>query len=232
VFLGPSSPRIFDPFVERSFSICKLCGHFPAYLAGGSDYTAVGCYSNGLEDAYNSLAACDDPQKKGDGHTRDGVLSWRSLRPGSAPLTIKSIADGTANTILCAELAGRPDLWQRGKKKIARAPEDGGNLAAWPDKKGFQPRANPGGCWSCLDNAWVGVWGSSFDGGAPPKGASQVCFINCTNQTNFGLYSFHPGSCGIELCDGQAAMINENVSALVFCRLITYEGHSLVDAAF
>ena len=38
------------------------------------------------------------------------------------------ITDGTSTTIFCGELAGRPDLWQRGVKKIASCPCQGGNL--------------------------------------------------------------------------------------------------------
>jgi hypothetical protein len=51
-----------------------------------------------------------------------------------------------------------------------------------------------------------------------------VCVINCTNESGFGLYSFHPGTCGLVMCDGSARMVSENLSFTVFCRLVTYTG--------
>ena len=48
-----------------------------------------------------------------------------------------------------------------------------------------------------------------------------------------GLYTFHPGSCGLALCDGSAHMVSENLSVVVFCRLISYHGHKPVtDSQF
>jgi len=57
--------------------------------------------------------------------------------------------------------------------------------------------------------------------------------INCTNESGFGLYSFHPASCGLLMCDGSAHMVSENLSFTVFCRLLTYNGRQPVtDGAF
>jgi hypothetical protein len=39
-----------------------------------------------------------------------------------------------------------------------------------------------------------------------------------------GLYSFHPGTCGLIMADGSAHMVSENMSVVVFCRLISYRG--------
>jgi prepilin-type N-terminal cleavage/methylation domain-containing protein len=239
-FVCPSSPRSNNPFLERSFAICKtVCGsdpsaaHYPAYFAGASDYTAVGCYSQGLKDAYDSAVSADDAQRANGFGATLGVLSWASVRPGARMLTFDSIVDGTSSTLLCAELAGRPDLWQKHVKTTADTSDYGGRLSEWPAGTGrFQPHYNAGGCWSCLDNAWVQLWGSTFDGTAFDS-SMPLCFINCTNQTRLGLYSFHPGSCGIAMCDGSAHMISENVSVIILCRLISYAGHSPVtEGAF
>jgi prepilin-type processing-associated H-X9-DG protein len=162
------------------------------------------------------------------------VLSWTVLRPGTAPVSVESISDGTSTTIFCAELAGRPDLWQRGVKKIAKSVFCCGNIAQWGPSGGcFPPKNNFGGCWGCYDNGWNSVWGSTFDGTlVAPNNATTACVINCTNQSRFGLYSFHPGSCGFLMCDGSAHMISENLSLVVFCRLLTFKGHSPVTDSF
>ena len=56
--------------------------------------------------------------------------------------------------------------------------------------------------------------------------------INCTNQVKANLYSFHPGACGILMCDGSAHMVSENLSIITLCRLITFKGHSPVTDSF
>jgi hypothetical protein len=155
-----------------------------------------------------------------------GVLNFNVIRNGVRPISIDLITDGTSSTIFCAELGGRPDLWERGVK-VANAPTT---------------PPNAGGCWACIDNAWVVLNGSTFDGTAPaptpggpthnPNGAAPACFINCTNEVNLGLYSFHPGSCGIAMCDGSAHMVSENISVVTFCRLITYCGRAPVTDNF
>jgi len=227
----PSSPRSSNPFKETASSVCESpCSGWPVYWAGASDYTAVSCYCCGVNSAYVANVSPNDPQATASftSCARIGVLSWTVLRPGIAPVSIESITDGTSTTIFCAELAGRPDLWQRGKKVPLTS------LAAWgPSGFCFPPKNNFGGCWGCYDNAWDSIWGSTFDGTAvAPTNAKTACVINCTNQSRFGLYSFHPGSCGLSMCDGSAHMVSENMSLVVFCRLLTFRGRSPVTDSF
>jgi prepilin-type N-terminal cleavage/methylation domain-containing protein len=235
-YVCPSAPRSTNPFLEKSLVFAAFC-QYPTYWAGGSDYTAVGGYCCGLACAYDAAVACNDPQKQtfckcpgafGAQTTRLGVMSFNIIRKGVRPVSIDQITDGTSTTIFCGELGARPDLWQRGTKVAT---------------EGSAPFPNAGGCWSCIDNAWMTLIGSTFDGTAQapvtggsthnPAGASPACFINCTNTTGLNLYSFHPGSCGLAMCDGSAHMVSENISVVTFCRLITYRGRSPVtDASF
>jgi prepilin-type N-terminal cleavage/methylation domain-containing protein len=226
----PSAPRSSNPFKEQSLSVCETGGPcaspFPVYWAGANDYTAVSCYCCGVRCVYNNSVSPTDPQRTGNCGFREGVLNWNFLRPGVPPVSVESITDGTSTTIFCAELAGRPDLWQRGVKKTAA------NFAPWPAGEGsFPPGANFGGCWGCMDNGWNEIWGSSFDGTQSSNGVT-ACVINCTNQAKLGLYSFHPGTCGLLMCDGSGHMVSENLSLIVFCRLITFKGHSPVTDGF
>jgi prepilin-type N-terminal cleavage/methylation domain-containing protein len=247
-YVCPSSPRSQNPFQEQSLAYCFAatftgCTCFPRYWAGASDYTAVNCYCDGLRNSYDAIVGPNDPQggpslaqAPGNCITRRGVLNWQSVRPGTRPVAIDDITDGTSTTIFVGELAGRPDLWHRGKKQTGGP----GSQAQWPPGEGpFVWNANFGGCWSCLDNAWNHVWGSTFDGTASAPitglGASggTACILNCTNQSSLGLYSFHPGTCGLAMCDGSAHMVSENMSIVVFCRMISYRGHAAVtDSSF
>jgi prepilin-type N-terminal cleavage/methylation domain-containing protein len=236
-FVCPSSPRASNPFKETGLEAQETFGLYPTYFAGASDYTAVSCYCCGLRYAYNNSVSPNDPQRTGNCGFREGVLNWAFLRPGVGPVSVESITDGTSTTIFCAELAGRPDLWQRGVKKINSPPTCGGNLAPWPPSQqgGFQTQTNYGGCWGCIDNGWAFLWGSTFDGTQAANSSttnSIACAINCTNQVALGLYSFHPGACGILMCDGSAHMVSENLSIITLCRLITFKGHSAVTDSF
>jgi prepilin-type N-terminal cleavage/methylation domain-containing protein len=234
-YVCPSSPRSTNPFLEKSLHFAAFC-QYPSYWAGASDYTAVSSYCCGLACAYDAATSPTDPQGTSSfcatpggssAQTRRlGVLNYNTIRRGAEPVSIDKITDGTSTTIFCGELAGRPDLWKRGTK-VAAAPTT---------------PPNAGGCWSCFDNAWMTLIGSTFDGTAQapvlggsthnPSGPAPACFINCTNQVFLNLYSFHPGSCGLAMCDGSAHMVSENMSVVTFCRLITYMGRAPVTDNF
>jgi len=263
-YVCPSAPRLSNPFLETSSLSTQTCGAIPQYWAGASDYTATSCICNGLACAYATTESCTplDPQGRKSfcggqwlGDRRLGVLTFDQFRVEHTPISLDTITDGTSQTIFCGELAGRPDLWQRGVKKTAKSVLCGGNLFIYPDAGipaltsgggGAKPlNSNPGGCWACLDNAWNYQWGSNsagttfapggWDGGTQgsPANAANTCAINCSNEIWGGLYSFHPGSCGISLCDGSARMISENISVITYCRLVTYHaGVSVLDSAF
>jgi prepilin-type N-terminal cleavage/methylation domain-containing protein len=252
IYVCPSAPRTANPFKENGLVSEFTGGSIPCspvgvkpYWAGANDYTAINCYCCGLAHAYDNQTTPCDPQgaktfcSPRGCNRRAGVLNWLSIRKGFGPTSIDMITDGTSTTIFVGELAGRPDLWQRGVKKIATCPCQGGNLVAvnspMPPAVGFPPPpANAGGCWGCLDNAFNEMFGSTFSGGTvPSSGTAPVCFINCTNQAKMNLYSFHPGSCGLAMCDGSAHMVSENIGTVPFCRMITFSGHSPVsDSSF
>jgi uncharacterized protein DUF1559 len=260
-YVCPSAPRTSNPFLETSALSTQTGGAIPQYWAGASDYTATSCFCNGLACGYMVAEGCcpRDPQgrasfcsSQSNGDRRLGVLTFDAFRIEHIPISIEMITDGTSQTIFCAELAGRPDLWQRGVKKTAKSVCSGGNLFTLPDAGVPAPtsggsaakalNSNPGGCWGCLDNAWNYLWGSTFDGtkfapgywdGGGKGSPANTCFINCSNEIWGGLYSFHPGSCGLSLCDGSARMVSENISIITFCRLVTYHGRvSIPDSSF
>jgi prepilin-type N-terminal cleavage/methylation domain-containing protein len=221
-FVCPSAPRSVNPFIEtNSFAQTLRCGGLPvpSMLAGASDYEASSGYLGSLHCWYNFSNCCRPLRDQ-----RCGAVDSDTFTP------IELITDGTSTTILFVELAGRPDLWQRGVKKVV--PTNlalCGSTGTSPDRK-----TNYGGCWMCLDNGSNWMSGSNFAGTSfhVPKG-QPVCFINCVNEVSGGMYSFHPGSCGMLLCDGSAHMVSENMGVITFCRMITVRGHERVtDSAF
>ena len=211
------SPRAQNPFVEVTLFNCLLEAHgraplFPKGIwSGASDYTAVNKYNGDLKTYYSTLVGNED-----DSH---GILN-----NDAKGIAIEQVVDGTSTTILAGELAGRPDLWQRGVKMVVPTNLIGPfNVAT---------SHNTGGCWGCPDNALYELAGSNFAGNANPVSGAPVCVINCTNQYGFGLYSFHPGSCGLLMADGSGHMVSENMSIIVFCRLISFKGRAPVTDSF
>jgi prepilin-type N-terminal cleavage/methylation domain-containing protein len=238
-YVCPSAPRTNNPFVEHITAWCPCfnrgCTTFsapfgPQQLSGAMDYTASGGYDDGpvccrtpLGAAYLLQNNCQAEQ------TRNGAINIFQMG-----VPIEAITDGTSTTVLVAELAGRPDLWIRGKKYPSMSAVFGSGSG--------KLIYNPGGCWSCFNSAFQTFAGSSFfNPGGPsfpanmtPQTLNQpVCFLNCINLWSLNWYAFHPGSVGIALSDGSARMISENTSLTVLCRLQSIAGHKpVLDSAF
>jgi hypothetical protein len=137
---------------------------------------------------------------------------------------IEQIYDGTSTTLLCEEMAGKPDVWIKGVKQSGNSPISG-----------FPPGQNPGGAWGSWSATAHWFVGSDFTGKATFKNASNIptCFFNCTNEDNINaVYSFHPGAGGVVMCDGSAHMLSENISVIVFMRMISIKGKQPVTDAF
>jgi prepilin-type N-terminal cleavage/methylation domain-containing protein len=238
-YVCPSAPRSSNPFIETG-SVDDLIQekakippgtypYTPQMVAGASDYIASGGYRASLARWYDTLA----PSPKC--FCRGGTLD------GSNPTSIETVTDGSSTSIFVVEQAGKPDLWLRGVKKTYNGSGTvaGGCNLAWcgsccPVNNAPDRLHNYGGCWMCaLDNGENWMQGSNFAGTNfyVPTG-TPVCIVNCNNEQDGGVYSFHPGAAGVVMDDGSAHMISENISAVVFCRLVTIRGHEPVADSF
>lgn len=153
----------------------------------------------------------------------DGAMADSIMRGFGA------ITDGSSNTILVAECAGRPEVYRAGRA-VSLASLDPSN-ARYPieDAAGGDM---PGGAWAEQQNAFL-LDGSSPDGRLKPG----PCAVNCTN--NFcGLptrnyddgetYSLHTGGANILMGDGSVRFIGANVDIRVYARLVTRAGGEVV----
>ena len=219
-YVCPSAPRSQNPFVEHisssdpCFAFPGSCKFFAPMLAGASDYVPNAGYCDvGAFGASYLFQNCGQKE----------ISRIGSVNIYEQGVPIDKITDGTSTTLLFMELAGRPDYWVRGVKQ-----------AAGVQKTNLNMPYNWGGCWACEDNVFETFIGTNFQGlpfaytaGAP------VCLVNCTNVWSLGWYSFHPGACGVALCDGSARMISENVGLTVLARLQTYRGGKpVLDSSF
>jgi prepilin-type N-terminal cleavage/methylation domain-containing protein len=187
LFLCPSAPtRRANPF---SFTWTDLPVPI-TYKAGGNDYGP----SNGI----NCAGLLNYAPSQG-GEIANGVMS------NNLPSTkIRDVTDGTTQTALVWEIAGRPDLYIFGKKS-------GGQTG--------------GGGWSDVLNAenWFG--GSTANGSA----VGGPCAINCTNMHGTGVYSFHPLGVNVLLTDGSVHFLSENTEVGIFVSLVTMQGGTYVE---
>jgi len=109
---------------------------------------------------------------------------------------IGQITDGTSNTMLIAEDAGRPQLWRVGKLVSGTV---------------------SGAAWAGRDSEYI-THGFTIDGVTVPG----PCAINCTNNNE--IYSFHSGGANILFGDGTVRFLSTSVPMRTIGALITRAG--------
>jgi hypothetical protein len=160
------------------------------YITGAMDYSPFGGVVGNGAALYAMTTRPTSPQRR-----QQGILSDDNLR-----VRIGDVRDGTSNTLILFEMAGRNDLYRRGQ------------LIASP--------GTYGGGWADIGNAENWIAGSLLDG----TGGRGPCAINCTNESGTGAYSFHSGGIHILLAEGSVRFLNENAWQGVFINLGTHQG--------
>jgi prepilin-type N-terminal cleavage/methylation domain-containing protein len=123
--------------------------------------------------------------------------------PAQEPFTMTAITDGTSNTILLCEDAGRPDRYIGGARQTGTHNDGGwGNHENDYGLDGAISRTNPGSPGNCV--------------------------INCNNDNE--TYSFHTGGAMHVFTDGSVRFIRDSISPQTYAALITAQGGSLTAA--
>ncbi len=141
-----------------------------------------------------------------------GVMCWWSAK--NLVNKQADILDGTSNTILMGECAGREDVWRKGIMTAV-------NFNASP-----KVRAR-GGAWATPDNPYeIGsskAWDVAF-GPIPGKPG-----INNSNEWGHGFYSFHPHGANLSMADGSVRYLSTGTELKLLAHLITRAGGEVVQ---
>lgn len=135
-----------------------------------------------------------------------GGASSKGSTAQNAKNKLASITDGTSNTTLYSERAGKNKQFYSGRISDSTLIQTG---AIWAD----------------ADNR-ITVTGTSTDGktafGAGP------CVVNCNNQQG-DIYSFHPGGSNVSFVDGHVSFLAATVEINVLASLVTRGGGEVVE---
>jgi prepilin-type N-terminal cleavage/methylation domain-containing protein len=227
-YVCPSAPRLSNPFTEQQQS-WQQC-HFPSKasfiftrLNGALDYQGLCGWGSPLKTYWQYGSNCGKSAICGNGMFHDTIGGYK----------IERIIDGTSTTMYLAEIAGRPNWWTKGVNHGL----PGHTAATETPIKGWY-NTNPGGCWACWESKGKCASGTSFNGLTKPASSTlgnviPVCFFNCSNETGTQIvFSFHPGTGGVVMCDGSAHMLSENISVAVMHAISTPANHDVVTDGF
>jgi prepilin-type N-terminal cleavage/methylation domain-containing protein/prepilin-type processing-associated H-X9-DG protein len=205
VFQCPSAPQQNRTYMDGPVpgsAFVPTWGSAPiSWTAAAGDYTVT----TGVRE--DTLNACFTPPGGGD---RDGTLEAVALNAPGDPrggTRVLAISDGTSNTLLIGELAGRPMAYRAGRQVAPFSPFQG---AGWGD-------ALSGENWFI---------GSLLDGTEPPHGGP--CVVNCTNSRGRGLYGFHSGGANVLLADGSVRLLSSSLNQCTFAFLVTKKKGDIV----
>jgi hypothetical protein len=209
-YICPSSPsRTID---YGPYFVSLGLPNLGPFVIGATDYAPIRGAHNNFRNACAPLMPI--PSNESGALGVFGQMTPQGLSRGKARFA--DISDGTSNTIMVAEAAGRHQVYARGRLVTPNQPGQIG----WTLNAGFFDH-----------NTTIQVRGFSNDGLTVDGGC---CAINCTNGrtvpfTQGQLYSFHTGG-GLNTlrADGSVQFLRESTAPGVLAALITRGGGEVV----
>lgn len=123
---------------------------------------------------------------------------------------VSNISDGTSNSILIGECAGREDVWRKG---VMTALDYGaGNVRA------------RGGAWATNDNVYTIGQRVTSNYGPGTTTIPGILGINNSNEYGHCFYSFHEGGANFAFADGSIRFLAENIDLKTLASLVTRAG--------
>jgi prepilin-type N-terminal cleavage/methylation domain-containing protein len=204
-FLCPSAPAA----QFRSPSNKRACFDYPATTERESPNPFL-----------NAMAASSVAQS--DPHFI-GVLGHNKLN-GTAPSNYSvdparrrfaDITDGTSNTFLLAECAGRNTYWWMGKKQAITVPGGGG------------PWAHPG---TRLQIGGCDPSNPNYPNTAASANVAGPRAVNCINKKE--IYAFHPSGAVVCMADASVRLVSSNLDLSIAYALLTRDRGETITSDF
>jgi prepilin-type N-terminal cleavage/methylation domain-containing protein len=172
-----------------------------SYTAATTDYVGSGGLMGGMAPNYVTVPAGVDP-------------AVYTMNCGGIALVngrkITEIPDGTSNTIMVNEMAGRPVYYKAGKA----------------DETSTFISSNLNCCGAWAASNYMGFRGFTYDGLVSPG----PCGVNAANSRG-GIYAFHPSGANSGFADASVHFLSDNIDIAVLVALITRDGHEVIDAS-
>lgn len=201
VLTCPSTPnpnRIQDKPESTPPNKTGACGDF---------YVPTGVHT----DVNNSLAAADQFPTGAD---LQAVIAVKS--EFNTANELKAVIDGTSNSIMVGECAGREDVW-RGRELFP------------VDYTGSPKIRARGGAWATTDNPYaIGQRNANDAAFGPIPGEVG---INNSNEWGHCFYSFHNGGANFTFADGSVRFLAEGIGLRTLAELVT-RANAEVPATF
>jgi prepilin-type N-terminal cleavage/methylation domain-containing protein/prepilin-type processing-associated H-X9-DG protein len=201
-FICPSSPGGRNRTVSGTFS---FGASFPFSNLAVTDYATNSSINPGSITFFGypsgtsqlSLFSAMSPETKGAGISLVGYPALSATR-------FTGITDGSSNTILLCESAGRPQYYVGGSLNTTRTLNDGG--------------------WGHHENDY------GLDGAISKTNTSSPgnCVINCHNDNE--TYAFHSGGANHAMADGSVRFIRDSITPQTYAALITSRGGGMTAA--
>jgi prepilin-type N-terminal cleavage/methylation domain-containing protein/prepilin-type processing-associated H-X9-DG protein len=192
----------------------------PTNILGGALYPTVKTTATGWSSDYAPL--CQVKTKKDSTGAEiafsnpivaaayPGVPSKGALRQNGTTRIVE-IADGTSNTSLFSEAAGRSAQYFADRSNV---PFDAAN--------------NTGMIWADADNRLT-VTGTDATGKDTTSFGKGPCAMNCNNLQG-DIYSFHTGGANVVFADGSVRYIQNSVTITVLAAMVTKNGGEVIPA--
>lgn len=201
-FICPSTPGGENRTVSGAF---KFGISFPYQNLAVTDYATNSSINPGSITFFGypsgtsqmQLFSAMSPLTEG---TQLGLVGY----PAMQPTKITGILDGSSNTILLCESAGRPIYYVGGKVDPSRTLNDGG--------------------WGHHENDYGLDGAVSKDDPTSPGN----CVINCHNDNE--TYSFHTGGAMHAFADGSVRFIKDSITPQTYAALITAKGAGMTPS--
>ncbi len=180
------------------------------FILGATDYSAV----RGVHGNFRTACAPATPTPSDDCGALGGRGVWTASGLTNSRPTLVGIIDGTSNTLVFAESAGRHQVYAKG-------------IAVQPN--------NPGGPGWALNSAFfdynTAIRLRGYDGTGTIRDGG-CCVINCNNfagASQTQIYSFHTGGANVLLGDGSVRFLSETTNAATVAAMVSRAGGEVVS---